>query len=97
MRGTTQGQRNTLVGISPTTFALDYHCSTIELTYKARREQAVGITDVTPQQMKMNINLVSTPKVVRAGVLPQLTKYNRPFQLVGFLFPFQTTRCYSRE
>ena len=59
MREITQGQRNTLVGNSPTTFTL--HTIATELTYKARREHAVDIMDVTPQQMKMNKNFKQEP------------------------------------
>ena len=42
--GPTQGQRKTLtrVGIEPTTFGLDLR----RLSYKVRREQAVGTEDV---------------------------------------------------
>ena len=47
--GPTQGQRKTLtrVGNEPTTFGLD------RLSYKVRREQAVGIEDVKVTAMNM--------------------------------------------
>ena len=49
----TQGQRKTLtrVGIEPTTLGLDHRCST--LSYKVRREQAVGTEDVKVTAMNM--------------------------------------------
>ena len=53
--GPTQGQRKTLtrVGIEPTTFGLDLRRSTGRLSYKVRREQAVGIEDVKVTAMNM--------------------------------------------
>ena len=49
--GPTQGQRKTLtrVGIEPTTFGLDLR----RLSYKVRREQAVGTEDVKITAMNM--------------------------------------------
>ena len=51
--GPTQGQRKTLtrVGIEPTTFELDLML--YRLSYKVRREQAVGNDDVKVTAMNM--------------------------------------------
>ena len=51
--GPTQGQRKTLtrVGTEPTTFGLDLRRSTV--SYKVRREQAVGTEDVKVTAMNM--------------------------------------------
>ena len=51
--GPTQGQRKTLtrVGIEPTTFGLDLR--RYRLSYKVRREQAVGTEDVKVTAMNM--------------------------------------------
>ena len=55
--GPTQGQRKTLtrVGIEPTTFGLDLRRSPplYRLSYKVRREQAVGTEDVKVTAMNM--------------------------------------------
>ena len=52
--GPTQGQRKTLtrVGIEPTTFGLDRRRS-YRLSYKVRREQAVGTEDVKVTAINM--------------------------------------------
>ena len=52
--GPTQGQRKTLtrVGIEPTTFGLDLR-RVYRLSYKVRREQAVGTEDVKVTAMNM--------------------------------------------
>ena len=54
--GPTQGQRKTLtrVGIEPTTFGLD------RLSYKVRREQAVGIEDVKYVQARGRVTFLQT-------------------------------------
>ena len=54
--GPTQGQRKTLtrVGIEPTTFGLDHITFLLyRLSYKVRREQAVGTEDVKVTAMNM--------------------------------------------
>ena len=57
--GPTQGQTKTLtrVGIEPTTFGLLYR-----LSYKVRREQAVGTDDVKATAMNFWLSCLSSEK-----------------------------------